>query len=320
MYKGEEEAAYAAFLLFYKPGIDADLPNFAPCSTVTVSIVNKFLSQRNANPQAEMAFTDHIEELRWHLIRAIGVMILSAIFVFFNIEWIFTHIILGPADSSFASYRFLCSFGKMIHVDALCLGSMQLEFQNTQLSGQFMMSLSTSLMIGFILSFPYVFWEFWKFVKPALRPEELKYARGIVFWSSLLFFTGVLFAYYVIAPFTINFFATYQLSPSFKNIITISNYYDTMSDLVLGMGIVFELPVIVFFLSRIGLLSPTLMRDKRKYAFVIILILAAVITPPDWFSIWLVTIPLVILYEAGIGISERAIRERRKKELNTKRY
>lgn len=285
-----------------------------------VSFINRFLNKRSGNNQAEMAFTDHIEELRWHLIRSVAVIILSAIIVFFNVEWIFTKVILGPAQSDFLSYKFLCQLGKLIKVDVLCLGNMQIQFQNTELSGQFMMSLSASMMIGFILAFPYVFWEIWKFIKPALKPSELKYARGIVFWSSLLFFMGVLFAYYVIAPFTINFFANYQLSPQFKNIITIANYYESMSDLVLGLGIVFELPVVVFFLSRIGLLKPQLMRDKRKYAFIIILILAAVITPPDWFSIWLVTIPLVILYEIAIKISERANNDRRKKEMLTNNY
>ncbi len=261
-----------------------------------------------------MAFVDHIEALRWHLIRSIIAIALAAIVSFFNIEWIFDHIILGPAHGDFVSYGLLCKMGHLIHVDALCLGDMKLQFQNTELSGQFMISFSVSFMLGFIIAFPYIFWEFWKFIKPALTENELKHARGIVFWSSLLFFMGVLFAYYIIAPFTINFFANYQLSPSFQNIITISNYYDTMSDLVLGMGIVFELPVLVFFLSKIGLLTPGLMRDKRKYAFVIILILAAVITPPDWFSIWMVAIPLVILYEAGIAISGRAMKEVKKKQ------
>ncbi len=262
-----------------------------------------------------MAFTDHIEELRWHIVRALIAVLISAIVVFFNIEWVFDHIILGPAHSNFISYKILCNLGQLIHVDALCLQDIKMEFQNTELSGQFMMSFSVSFMIGFIVAFPYIFWEFWRFIKPALTAQEIRYARGIVFWTSLLFFTGVAFAYYVIAPFTINFFANYQLSPSFKNIITMSNYYDTMSDLVLGMGLVFELPVVVYFLSRIGLLTPRLMRDKRNYAILIIFILAAIITPPDWFSIWLVAIPLIILYEAAITISERAVKSRKKKEL-----
>ena len=262
-----------------------------------------------------MAFVDHIEELRWHIIRSLIAILVGGIFIFFNIEWVFDRIILGPAHTDFASYKVLCTLGQWIHVDALCLKDIKIEFQNTELSGQFMMSFSVSFMIGFIIAFPYVFWEFWKFIKPALKAEELKFARGIVFWTSLLFFTGVLFAYYVIAPFTINFFAAYQLSPSFKNIITISNYYGTMSDLVLGLGLVFELPVVVFFLSRIGMLTPKLMRAKRNYAILIIFVLAAIITPPDWFSIWLVAMPLLILYEVAISISERAVKERRRRQM-----
>ncbi len=281
-----------------------------------MGIIDKFLNKRGDNAKAEMAFTDHIEELRWHLIRSVAAVLFASIFIFFNIEWVFTHIILGPAESSFVSYDWLCKLGKLIHVDVLCMGDLQIQFQNNELGGQFMMSFTSSLMIGFIIAFPYVLWEIWKFIKPALKPSEIKYAHGIVFWSSLLFFIGVLFAYYIIAPFTISFFANYTLSPLFKNIITISNYYETMSDLIFGLGIVFELPVIVYFLSKIGLLTPTLMREKRKYAFIIILVLAAVITPPDWFSIWLVTFPLVMLYEVAIVISERALKERKRKEAN----
>lgn len=285
-----------------------------------MSIVNRFLNKRGAeNPTGEMAFVDHIEELRWHIIRALLSIIIGAIIVFLNIEWIFDHIILGPAHSDFLSYRALCKLGKLTNIDALCLGDVNIEFQNTQLSGQFMMSFSVSFMLGFIAAFPYIFWEFWKFVKPALKPAEQKYARGIVFWVSLLFFIGVLFAYYIVAPFTVNFFANYQISPSFKNIITISSYYDSMNDLILGIGLVFELPVLVFFLSRVGLLTPQLMRSKRNYAILIIFILAAIITPPDWFSIWLVAIPLIILFEIGINISERVQKEKiRKEKLNRK--
>lgn len=262
-----------------------------------------------------MTFIDHIEELRWHIVRSLIAVGLCAVFAFLNIDWIFHNIILGPARPEFISYRALCRLGEWIHVPALCLQELQIEFQNTQLAGQFMMSFSVSFALGFIFAFPYVFWEFWRFVRPALKPEELIYARGIVFWSSLLFFLGVAFAYFLIAPFTINFFAGYQLSPVFKNIITISNYYSTLSELVIGLGIVFELPILIYFLSRIGLLTPGLLRSKRNYAILIIFILAAVITPPDWFSIWLVAIPLMILYELGIVISERAVKQRNILEL-----
>lgn len=280
-----------------------------------MSIIDSFLNKRKSNPLADMSFLDHIEELRWHIIRSLVAILLASIVVFFYIEMIFSQVILGPARPDFVSYRVLCRLGEMAHLSGLCLQEINLQFQNTELSGQFMMSFSTSLMIGFIIAFPYVFWELWRFIKPALKQTELKYARGIVFWSSLLFFLGVLFAYYVIAPFTINFFANYQLAPQFKNIITMANYYETMTDLIMGMGLVFELPVIVFFLSRVGILTPELMRKQRRYAIVVILVLAAIITPPDWFSIWLVAIPLLLLYEVGINISSRAQKERRRREL-----
>lgn len=281
-----------------------------------MSRISQFLNRGgNGSPSGEMSFIDHIEQLRWHIIRAIAAIIVCSIVVFLNIEWIFDNIILGPAHSNFISYRALCKLGKMIGVDALCLGDLNISFQSTELSGQFMTAFSSSFMIGFIVSFPYVFFEFWKFLKPALKPSELKYARGIVFWSSLLFFVGVLFAYYLVIPFTINFFATYQLSPMFKNNITIGNYYDTISDLVLGMGIVFELPIVVFFLSRLGIITPKLLHDNRRYAYLIILIIATVITPPDWFSCFLVSIPLIFLYELGISISQRAANERLRKQI-----
>ncbi|MEY4282011.1 MAG: twin-arginine translocase subunit TatC [Bacteroidota bacterium] len=278
-------------------------------------ILNYFFNKRGHAKQAQMAFVDHIEELRWHIIRAILAILIASAYCFFNIEWIFTNIILGPTQNDFISYQYLNKLGELLHIDVLKLKDMSIQFQNTELSGQFMMSFSVSFMMGLIVAFPVVFWELWKFIRPALKANELKYARGIVFWSSLLFFIGVLFAYYIIAPFTINFFANYQLSPQFKNIITITNYYDTMSDLIMGMGLVFELPVIVYFLSRIGILTPKLMRDKRRYAILIIFFLAVIISPPDWFSCWLIALPLMLLFEISIGISDRANKARMKKQL-----
>ncbi len=283
--------------------------------TFPVSLLQSFLAKRSSsasliNPQAEMSFTDHIEELRWHIVRALIAIIVVSVVVFFNIETIFDRVILGPAHPEFVSYKWFCTAGRAIGTEALCMDKLNLQFQNTELSGQFMMSFTTSFMIGFIVAFPYVFWEFWRFIKPALHETEVKQARGIVFWSSTLFFLGVLFSYYVIAPFTINFFANYQLSPQFQNIITMANYYETMTDLIMGMGLVFELPVVVYFLARVGILTPELMRKQRRFAIVIILVLAAVITPPDWFSIWLVAIPLLFLYELAIGIAARVSKKR----------
>lgn len=261
-----------------------------------------------------MAFVDHIEVLRWHIVRALIAIVVCSVVVLFNIEWIFDKIILGPSKADFIAYKWFCSLGKLLHVDALCMNAVNVQFQNTQLSGQFMMSFSSSFMIGFIVAFPYVFWEFWKFFKPALKEKELKHTKGIVFWATLLFFIGILFSYYIVAPFTINFFATYQLSPQFDNIITIANYYDTMSDLIFGMGLVFELPILVYILSKAGILTPQFMRDKRRYAIVIIMLLAAVITPPDWFSIFLVAIPLVGLYEASILVTASLNRKNKKNQ------
>lgn len=272
-----------------------------------MSKLKKVLNKRNTkDPNAEMSFIDHIEELRWHIVRSLVAVIIGAIFIFINTDFVFDKIIMGPAKPEFITYQWMCKLADMIKVSSLCMKEINISFQNTELSGQFMMSFSVSFMLGFIIAFPYVFWEFWRFVKPALTAAELKHARGIVFWSSLLFFMGVLFAYYIIAPFTINFFANYTLSPIFKNIITMSNYYDTLSDLVLGVGIVFELPVLVYFLSRIGLLTPQVMRGKRNFAVLIIFVLAAVITPPDVFSLFLVCVPMLLLYEVSIAISERA--------------
>jgi len=260
-----------------------------------------------------MSFIDHVEDLRWHVIRSVIVIFIAAIFVFIKVEWIFDKIILGPAHNDFIAYKWFCWLARVLHIDALCLGQVTIKFQNTELAGQFVMSLSVSLFLGFILAFPFVLWEFWKFLKPALKPTEIRYARGLVFWCSVLFFAGVLFSYYIIAPYTINFFGAYQLSPSFQNIITMDNYYDTMTDLILGMGIVFELPVIVYFLSRIGILTPKILREKRRYAILILFILAEVITPPDWFSCFLVFIPLYVLYELSVMISNRAMKERKKR-------
>ncbi len=272
------------------------------------------LDKTNPNPNAEMGFLDHIEALRWHIIRSAIVIVVMAILVFIKVEWIFDRIILGPAHNDFISYKWFCALGRFFHYDSFCLGEIKMEFQNTAVTGQFMMGMSVSMMLGFIISFPYVLWELWKFIKPALKSEEIRYARGIVFWCSLLFFTGVLFAYFILAPYTINFFGSYQLSPKFKNIITIDNYYDTISNLVLALGLVFELPIIVFFLSRIGVLTPQFMREKRKYAILILFLLSEIITPPDLFSCLLVFFPLYFLFEISVFISGRAVTARLKKQ------
>lgn len=267
-----------------------------------------------SQPSEDMGFVDHLEALRWHVVRSAIVLFSAAVLAFIFIDDIFNSVILAPTRSSFPSYRALCWLGEQIHIASLCLSDVKISFQNTQLSGQFMMSFSSAFVFGFILAFPYIIWELWRFIKPALSAKELRYARGLIFWVSLLFFFGVAFGYFIITPYTVNFFASYTLSDQFQNIIKIDDYLDTLIGLVLGTGLVFELPVLVYFFSKLGFLTPRFMSEYRKYAVVIILVVAAVITPPDVFSQIIVTIPLWILYEISIFISARVERDRIRSE------
>lgn len=280
-----------------------------------MSILSNFFNKRSAaNPEAEMGFVEHIEALRWHIFRAIIALAIGAILAFINIEFIFDKIILGPTREDFVSYTFLCELGKMTNIDGLCPTGNIVRFQNTKLTGQFMLSFSSAAMFGFILAFPYIFWEFWRFIKPALKENERRNARGLVFWGSLLFLLGVCFSYFIMVPFAVSFFSQYVLSKQFENIITIADYYDTVSNLILGVGFVFELPILVYFLSKIGLLTPAFLQRSRRYAIVILLFISAIITPPDWFSIFLVFLPLYSLYELSIVVSARINKKYRKQE------
>jgi sec-independent protein translocase protein TatC len=275
-----------------------------------VGIFSNFLGNRKNNPGGEMSFLDHVEDLRWHIIRSAFAILICAILVFIKVEWIFDRIIMGPAHNDFVAYKWFCALGKLVHYDSFCLGQVNIKFQNTAVTGQFMMSLSISLMLGFIVAFPFILWELWKFIRPALRPSEAAMARGIVFWCSLLFFVGVFFAYFIVAPYAINFFGNYQLSPSIQNIITLDNYFDMISTLVLALGVVFEMPILVLFLTRIGILSPAILRKQRRLAFLILFIISEIITPPDLFSCLLVFIPLYILYEITVVLSVRTEKAR----------
>jgi sec-independent protein translocase protein TatC len=244
---------------------------------------------------------------------AVALFIFSVL-AYIYIEEIFDRVILAPTHKEFPSYVWLCKLGDFLHLKELCLEDVKISFQNTQLSGQFMMSFSAAFSFGFVMAFPYIIWELWRFIKPALTLRELKHSRGIIFWISLLFFFGVWFGYFIITPYTVNFFASYTLSNQFQNIIKIDDYLDSLLSLVLGTGLVFELPVAVYFLSKLGMLTPAFMKEYRKYAIVIILVIAAVITPPDVVSQIIVTIPLWILYEISIIISGRVQKERIRKE------
>ena len=261
----------------------------------------------------EMSFLDHLEIFRWHLIRSAIAVLFFAIIAFIFKDIVFDKILLGPKDPNFPTYKALCAISQYLGLeDALCLKESPFTLMNITMSGQFSSHVTTSIFAGFIVAFPYVFWEFWRFIRPALHVNESTMARGIVFFSSVLFLLGVLFGYYVIAPLSVNFLGSYQVSSTVANQITLSSFISTVTTVSFANGIIFELPILVYFLTKIGLLTPEFMRVYRKHAIVVILILAAVITPPDVTSQILVSLPLIVLYEISIKISARVIKNQKK--------
>ena len=265
-----------------------------------------------------MSFIDHLEALRWHVVRALIVWLIGAVGIFVYIDWIFDNVIYAPARSSFITYRALCNLGHYLHIgDALCMPPVEIPLQGNTVSGPFMSAISIAMIGGIIVAFPYLFWELWRFIKPALSPKEIKYSRGSIFWVSLCFFSGAAFGYFLLAPFTFNFLANFTLGTvgAYKYLPTLDDYIDTLNEIILGCGLAFELPVLAYILAKIGLISASFLRRYRKYAVVIILIVAAVITPsPDWTSQAIVSLPLLILYELSVMIAARVDKQNAKKE------
>ncbi|MAO33432.1 MAG: twin-arginine translocase subunit TatC [Flavobacteriales bacterium] len=261
----------------------------------------------------ELSFLDHLEILRWHLIRSAIAVFFFAIITFIFKDIVFDSILLGPQSPNFPTYKALCAISQYLALgDALCLKESPFSLMNISMSGQFSTHIRTSIFGGFIIAFPYVFWEFWRFVSPGLHANESKMARGIVFFSSVLFLFGILFGYYIIAPLSVNFLGSYQVSSSVANQISLTSFITTVTTVSFATGIIFELPILVYFLTKIGLLTPDFMRIYRRHAIVLILILAAIITPPDVTSQIIVLLPLIVLYELSIGISARVINKRKK--------
>jgi sec-independent protein translocase protein TatC len=267
---------------------------------------------------SEMTFLQHLEALRWHVVRSAIAIVTFAIIAFLNKEFIFDTIILGPKNPNFPTYRFLCWLSEKYQLD-MCFNKINFNLINTNISGQFTMHMWVAFVTGFVVAFPYFIWEMWRFIKPALSGNEKNYSRGTVLAVSVLFLTGLLFGYYIISPMSINFLGNYQVSPDITNQITLDSYINTVTMLSLSAGLVFELPMIVYFLSKIGLLTPEFMRKYRKHAMVVNLILAALITPsPDITSQMLVAIPLFLLYEVSIYISKVVVNRKLKAELNNR--
>ena len=236
----------------------------------------------------------------------------SSAFIFKNI--IFDKIILAPKSPDFPTNVLLCELGKRVGVLKLCINTLPLEIISIKMAGQFSMHIMVSLIVGVVIAFPYVFYEFWKFLVPALHHTEKRHARGAVVYSSLLFLMGVSFGYFLITPLTVHFLGSYSVSPEVTNQINLISYVSTMTSVVLASGVIFELPILVYFLTKIGLITPEFMKKYRRHSLVVILVLAAIITPPDVFSQILVSLPLIALYEVGIVISRRIVRNQEKED------
>jgi sec-independent protein translocase protein TatC len=228
------------------------------------------------------------------------------------------NVITGPINPDFITYRFFCDLSHQLHLGkALCMPPVKVSMQSTTFGGQFMSSISMAFVGGLIISFPYIFHQIWAFVKPALKEKELKNTRFMIFWVSFFFFMGAAFGFFVLGPFTFNFLASFQLGTRgvITTIPTFADYLDNLTNLILGCGIAFELPVIVFLLTKIGIITPKFLSTTRKYAAVIILIIAAFITPsPDWYSQALVFIPLYTLFEFSIIVSRWAHKSVKKED------
>lgn len=222
---------------------------------------------------------------------------------------------MGPTKVDFWTNQVLCRIADATGMTSLCMQQADFILQSREVSGQFMMALTQSIIVGLMFAFPYAFYEVWRFISPGLKSKELKAARGAVFWVSLLFFVGVSFGYFVVAPMAINFLANFKLDPSIQNQFDINDYISLLSMLTLACGLTFQLPMIAFVLSQVGILTPSFMREYRKHALIVILLVAAIITPsPDVISQLLVAFPLFGLYEISIIVSGRVLRRKMREE------
>ncbi len=249
---------------------------------------------------AEMSFLEHLEVLRWHIIRSAGAVLAITIVVFLSKDFVFNGIILAPKQADFFTYNLLCSISEIT-----CMRAPSFDLETKELGELFITHLKASIFIGIIASFPYIIYEIWKFVKPGLYENEAKGTKGVVFVCSFLFILGVLFGYYVIAPFAITFLAGYQIGADVVTAPTLASYVNYMVMFTLPTGLTFEMPIIIYFLSKLGIVGPTFLKTYRRHAFVLILIMAAIVTPPDVITQFLITLPLYFLYEVSIVISKR---------------
>ena len=272
------------------------------------------LDQQNIEEEKEMSFVDHLEELRWHIVRSVAAVAVGFVVAFVFAKWIFDNIVFAPARPSFITFRLMCKLGEITNSPGLCVTEIPFKVQSRFVTGQFSMQFTAAAVIGLILAFPYVFWELWRFIRPGLYTTERQGSRGAVAAVTMLFLSGVSFGYFILCPMSMYFFASYSISDMIVNEFDITSYVSTIVALVFGSGVLFQLPVAIFFLTRIGLVNPPFLRTYRKHAVIIILILAAIITPPDVISQIIITVPLWILYEISIFISAREVRRKKRIE------
>ena len=263
----------------------------------------------------EMSFIGHLEELRWHVIRAGGSILVFAILAFVYIKEIYHYVIIAPSQPDFWTYKMLCKLAALVDYDELCIKALNFKLQAIGMGDQFTMSMTSSVIAGLVFAFPYAFWEIWRFIKPGLKASERKSARGAVFYVTFLFFSGILFGYFIVTPLAINFLANFTLDESIINEFSIASYISLVATLTLACGVAFQLPIVVFVLSKVGVLTPSFMREYRKHSMIVILIVAAIITPsPDIYSQVLVAIPLFLLFEVSILVSAKVERDKLKEE------
>ncbi|GAB4093114.1 twin-arginine translocase subunit TatC [Flaviaesturariibacter terrae] len=263
-----------------------------------------------------MSFIEHLDVLRGTLFRSVLAALLGAIVVGVFNHFFIHDVLLGPTHADFPTYGVLCRIGQSLGVGkSLCMEGLSIKMQSTGVSTQFSMFFTVCLIGGVIIAFPYIFFEFWRFVRPALTENERGNTGGVIFWVSVLFFIGVLFGYFVISPYTIKFFAGFQLDDNIENRWTLSSYIDTMIPLVLGSGLAFQLPLVIYFLAKVGIVNATYLRKVRKYSIIIIFVIAAIITPgPDIVSQMTVALPLLLLYEISILLAGRVDKKKKPKE------
>ncbi len=268
--------------------------------------------------EVEMPFLAHLEELRWHLVRSVVAILIFAIIAFIFKGILFDTIIFGPMNNNFITYQWMCRLGELLSLGStICFDEIDIDLQSISVVTQFTMHIMASIIAGFILAFPFVFHQFWMFIRPALKEKERKSSRFITIWVWMMFMLGVLFGYFLLAPISVQFFFNYRVSDLVNNNFTVNSYVSLITSLSIATGLLFQLPIVMYLLTKLGLVNPTILKKYRRHVIVVVVVLAAIVTPPDVTSQVLIAIPILILYEVGIFISRRTLKKmlKSKKEL-----